>query len=166
MILTFSNLAPSSLALYCYNAIKDGAHFIQCPAYKCSVVWSFENIIDAACLTPVETKEFERKMISNRLSNQTNEVKKCPGCETYCRRIKENKTRMRCKKCTSANGRNFDFCWSCLREWNNSKKAGWCGNLECVDHTELFECLANCRTKTLNGVECPSRRVPGVLDTD
>ena len=152
------NLAPSSLALHCYNQIENGASEIKCPGHNCNVLWSFKSIIDAACLSPSETDEFERRMISNRLEERSKEIKKCPGCENYCRRLKEDKTRVRCRKCTSANGKNFYFCWKCLRKWQSSKAAVCCGNIECGDNTMLIKCLANCGTKKLNGIDCPVRR--------
>lgn len=151
-------LAPSSLAIYCYTEIGAGAFEIKCPDPDCDTLWLFKSIIDAACLSPTETHEFELKMISNKLSDQSTNIKECPGCKNLCRRLNKDETRIRCRNCTSANGRNFDFCWSCLEQWQSRGSGGWCGNLKCGDHTKVFKTLSNCGTKDLNGVECPSMR--------
>lgn len=97
-------------------------------------------------------------MITNRLANQSAVIRICPGCGYHCLRLNENDIRINCWKCTSDKARKFDFCWSCLKEWKNNRNAVVCGNLECGGHTNLFNYLANCNTKMLNGIECPSRR--------
>lgn len=133
-----------------------GSDSIRCPAPGCDTVWSFKSVADAACLSPYEAKEFEQRMISNRLDKQSAEIKRWPRCKSSFRRLNENK-RIHCRKCTEKTI-NFYFCWSCLREWGNESSTQLCGNLECGDYTKLFECLATCKRKALNGIQCPSRR--------
>lgn len=154
--------APLSLALHCYYELDKGEHQILCPDAKCRKKWTFALIRDAACLTPDELEEFERKALLNRFKSKSKEMKPCPKCNTFSSPICSTDKRLVCGTCTACLGRNYEFCWLCLQEWK-SDGVDRCGNLDCDDYKPLLAILANCQDKEIiAGVKSPSKRAcPG-----
>lgn len=141
--------APLSLAHHCFHELKNNKPEIRCPALKCTFVWPFSLIREAACLSVEETVAFEQKLLINRQSRQ---VKQCPNCFVSCHREQDENKRVICLNC------NFEFCWGCLHEWKG-RGDDICGNPDCYYYeSKLFKILAKCTTKELLGVKCPSSR--------
>ena len=91
------------------------------------------------------------------INRQNAEVKQCPNCLVSCHRIRDTDKRMTCLNCKSNGGASCEFCWDCLHAWKG-KGDNICGNPSCNYNSKLFQILAECPTKKLLGIECPSLR--------
>ena len=100
----------------------------------CNQCWDYELVRTVACLTDEERQSVERKMskISHICSG---DFQRCPSCKFVCFN-EESIKRAECGMC------HFQFCWSCLSEWNAPYNSDACGNAICTRQDPRLSHLA------------------------
>ncbi|XP_038126349.1 putative E3 ubiquitin-protein ligase ARI6 [Cyprinodon tularosa] len=145
-------VTPMSLTKWCIQLLEDGQNTFVCAVFGCDAVWPFEEVCKMAQLTTQEIKYFKMNMDFNA-SNK----RKCPGCMSHVARQNEFNLCVSCKECTAKKGRQYEFCWQCLREWKGPKPR-WdsCENEGCSN--TVLQTLQTCPDTTIAFISCPSIR--------
>ncbi|XP_071315077.1 potential E3 ubiquitin-protein ligase ariadne-2-like [Trachinotus anak] len=153
-------VTPTSLTNWCRRLLDQGKSRFTCGQSGCTVEWPYTEVRKMALLTPGEREYFEKTLASNARKFIL-DTKFCPGCRSSLQRKKASNLRVRCSVCTATNGRSYEFCWQCLREWKGPyPRADRCENDGCCN--ESLKTLKNCPDivfETVMGVTgCPSIR--------
>ncbi|XP_062943116.1 E3 ubiquitin-protein ligase RNF217-like [Cynocephalus volans] len=154
---------PESLKAWCLQLINQRHSKLCCPAdvkgEKCGAQWSYPEVRRSAMLGASEQRDFEQKLALFALRLYC-DFKECPGCKSFVERKDQTSLRVLCTICTSTQGKDYEFCWQCLKAWKGPGTSSVrCGNEGCRD--QILHVLATCATKDLPGSEvrdCPSIR--------
>ncbi|XP_008561896.1 PREDICTED: uncharacterized protein LOC103581982 [Galeopterus variegatus] len=134
-----------------------------CPAdikeKKCGARCSYPEVRRSAILSASEQRDFEQKLALSAVRLYC-DFKECPGCRSLVERKDLTSLRVLCTICTSTRGKDYEFCWQCLKAWKGPGTSSVrCGNEGCRD--QILHILATCATKDLPDSEvrgCPSIR--------
>ncbi|KAI6653411.1 E3 ubiquitin-protein ligase RNF19B-like [Oopsacas minuta] len=96
---------------------------------KCPAIISIEDIMKFG-LADCEEKQFIETAISVNFC-ESQDIQQCPNCQSYCQRKRSDTAQVQCTICAKKLNKSFEFCWFCLREWNNPVNYQICGNLNC-----------------------------------
>ena len=129
----------NSLGEYCRSLFHQNIFKFTCPAIvdsktneQCGKEWDYTDVRLAALLTDEEMRYIESKM-SEYAASQYCDIKDCPGCQSFTERRDLNNLRVHCPICTKKKGREYDFCWQCLREWTGPTTSSVkCGSELCI----------------------------------
>ena len=160
MLLWFYSLGPESMEDYALDVLlTKGKTSFVCPSYPdCDVEWPYNVVKHVACLSVNQTQEFDLRMSENYIKKDA-DTQTCPSCSAYiykgCCTI-EN--RVQCLSCLHFNGKVFEFCWVCLKEWTNRRSKIDCGNPDCDEMVKRIKLLAECPTMMICDRMCPSVR--------
>ena len=152
---------PNSLTMWCRSLIDQEQYRLHCPAIigggkKCKKEWEYPEVRKIALLNAAECKYFETRL-SEYAARTYCDLQECPGCRSFVERLDLDNLRVHCVLCTKDKGRNYDFCWHCLKEWSGpTTSAVKCGNSSC-QHPELPSVRDSSLFK-LNGEDVPLRR--------
>ena len=146
-------ITPDGLAAYVDSEVKSRKTKITCPVQRCQAEWKISEIIKRG-LTPKERESFETGVTKNTLRAQG--FQECLRCSAYIQR-QGNGTRMSCPICKQR-GTQYEFCWTCQKQWRNHNSYNICGNVPCDPNAELQKILNTCSTKGLYGVQVPEVR--------
>ncbi|XP_019861445.1 PREDICTED: probable E3 ubiquitin-protein ligase ARI8 [Amphimedon queenslandica] len=153
---------PNTLTAYCRSLLDQHIFTFTCPAIvdgkkkQCKKEWDYTDVRLAALFNDAEMQYFESKM-SEYAASQYCDLKECPGCRSFVERIDLDNLRVHCPLCTKKKGKNYDFCWHCLKEWTGPMKSSVkCGNESCV-HPDLPS-IRDAPDFVLNGKNVPNRR--------
>ena len=130
-------LCPDDVLDWAWDEIKRSKHQINCPT--CVAIISMEDIITFGIPNSDEKQFLDTAILVNYCESQ--DIQKCPGCDTYCERIQTDSPQVICTICTRKKKNNI-FCWSCLKPWNNPGNYQDCKNPGCK--SVIFEKLQNC----------------------
>ena len=83
-------------------------------------------------------------------------AKECLRCSAYIQRGGKG-TRLSCPICKQK-GTEYEFCWTCQKEWQNKDDFRNCENASCGTNAEFQKILNTCSTKDLYGVQVPQVR--------
>ena len=99
---------------------------------------------------------FESKM-SEYAAQLYCDMKECPGCRSFVERRDLKNLRVHCRICTKKNGKEFDFCWHCEKEWSGpTTSAVKCGDSDCT-HPSISS-IRDAAVIRINEKEVPCRR--------
>lgn len=153
---------PNSLTAYCRSLLDANIFKFTCPAIvsrtnkKCGKEWEYTDIRLAALLTDDEMQYFESKL-SEYAASQYCDINECPGCRSFTERLDLNNLRVHCPFCTKKKGRDYYFCWRCLREWTGpTTSSEKCGNESC-SHPDIPS-IRNAPNVQVCGETVPNRR--------
>ena len=94
------------------------------------------HALHASSLSMKECHNLDKTMLENFCFGCNKfDIRQCPGCMTFCERVKRELNVVLCWACTNRNKHPYRFCWYCLREWsgtddNNNK----CGYADCCSN--------------------------------
>lgn len=151
-------ISRESMTDFLTNLLNDRKYVIECPGQlknekTCKEKWDFALCAKIGVLSQKEKKQFEigfaRLMILDKMNGKI-----CPTCDCFVFKPEEVKiNRVACIVCAKK-GKAKDFCWKCLKPWNNPLDNNFCGNELCKKATEeLLKILESCSTKTIGKVE-------------
>lgn len=156
---------PNTLTAWCRSLLDQHEFEFYCPAIvsldtnktkQCKKVWEYTEVRKIALLNEAEQRYFESKM-SEYAAQQYCDMKECPGCRSFVERGDLENLRVHCMICTKKNGRNYDFCWNCDKEWSGpTTSAIKCGNASC-EHPSMPS-IREAPLIQLNNKNVPSRR--------
>ena len=133
-------LAPESLTLYCRSILNEGKSQFFCPHVSqdqppkhCNTEWDYLDVRRLAVLTEDEKEEFEDKITRNHLFKIG--VRQCPKCNSMVERNEKKDAQLRCTVCSKKEGKIYEFCWHCLKEWCNQNSRTQCGKLVVIHRT-------------------------------
>ncbi|XP_032888105.1 LOW QUALITY PROTEIN: uncharacterized protein DDB_G0292642-like [Amblyraja radiata] len=156
---------PTSLTGWCRSLIDRGHSTFHCPAIKggteekCNKEWPYVEVRRHALLTDDEQKYFEEKVALLAAAAKYCEFSTCPGCQTCVERKDLTNLSVRCSICTAQNGRCYEFCWQCSKQWKGrAPRSDRCDNEGCTNIQ--LDALKNCDMKTLSysNIQCPKFR--------
>ncbi|XP_032888107.1 uncharacterized protein DDB_G0292642-like [Amblyraja radiata] len=155
---------PTSLTGWCRSLIDRGHSTFHCPGEKdgtekkCNKEWPYVEVRRHALLTDDEQKYFEEKVALLAAAKYC-EFSTCPGCQTCVERKDLTNLSVRCSICTAQNGRCYEFCWQCSKQWKGrAPRSDRCDNEGCTNIQ--LDALKNCDMKTLSysNIQCPKFR--------
>ncbi|KAI6653415.1 hypothetical protein LOD99_3634 [Oopsacas minuta] len=120
-------ICPDDILLNTWEQIQHLKFEVSCPS--CPAIISIEDIMKFG-LPDCEEKQFIEAAISVNFC-ESQDIQQCPNCQSYCQRKKTDTAQVQCTICTKNMKKSFEFCWFCLREWNNAANYQICGNLNC-----------------------------------
>ena len=135
---------------YINHKIKEGVCRFLCP--NCEEEWQYFCVrhVLSASKTKDELETIDTSVNENYLNRKPG-VQQCPFCQCFCERNKNstflNKNWVRCLMCSKNEGRNVEYCWSCLKPWRGDKRG--CGNAGCDGKDSRIKYLSSCETKTI-----------------
>ncbi|XP_057185310.1 uncharacterized protein LOC130551597 [Triplophysa rosa] len=148
---------PDTLTDYCRIQLTDGKAELICPV--CGDVWSYSEVRKLAKLTLEEQKFFEETLANNATRKEV-DIKNCPGCNWFIERTDSANICVECTVCSARNGKTFEFCWQCEREWKGHRpRSDRCDNEACSNRD--LDLLRDCGTITLtdaSNIICPAVR--------
>lgn len=158
-------ITPESLTQYCSSLLKEGKWRFFCPhitrdqpAKYCNQEWDYLQIRRLAALTEDEKEEFEDKIAKNHLFKGLG-IQECPKCKSMVERKDKKDVQLRCTVCSEKDGKTYEFCWHCLKEWYNQNSRTQCGNADCSGEDKRLKALRECPRKKIGVVEgCPCYR--------
>ena len=143
---------------YAWDVLSKGKTTFVCPSYPvCSMEWPYKVVKHVACLSINQTQEFDLRMSENYIRKDVN-TQTCPRCLAYIDRGNTTENRVKCPSCRHLNGKMFEFCWACLKEWRNHRSRSDCGNPDCDEMVKRIKLLAECPTMMICDRMCPSVR--------
>lgn len=140
---------------YCNTIVTDGKFTFSCP--NCDSVWRLRWVIHvlSAIQTQDEMKAFSSKLNDNSIAKEK-KIQPCPHCKNFLERDSAatfmNPNFVQCPKCTAEQGRPIEFCWVCLRPWEEGNQRT-CGNANCTGKDPRLQHLQRCQTKRIGKVE-------------
>lgn len=134
-------ICPDDLLDLAWNQIEHLKHEISCGT--CPSIISIDDIITFG-LPNDDEKQFLLTAVSLNYC-ESQDIQQCPGCLTYCQRLRTDSPQVKCTVCTKKKGKDFEFCWVCLKQWNNPDNYKVCGNFGCKGR-DLAQ-LRNCAKK-------------------
>lgn len=151
-------ISRESMTDFLTNLLNDRKYVIECPGIInknkiCKEKWDFALCAKIGVLSQKEKKEFEigfaRLMILDKMNGKI-----CPTCDCFVFKPEEVKiNRVACIVCAKK-GKAKDFCWKCLKPWNNLFDNDFCGNDSCKKAMEeTLNLLKNCSKKKIGEVE-------------
>ncbi|XP_069102248.1 potential E3 ubiquitin-protein ligase ariadne-2-like [Argopecten irradians] len=160
-------ITPDNLYRHCWTKLTDRATSFHCFADQsgrgevCGAVWTFQDVIDKACVSVDEQILFESRINRNCLYC-SDDIRQCPNCHVNCERQSTSNPRVVCTFCRRAcqsQGQSqghdkgqgqYEFCWFCMKPWEDMHS--------CTTDTVL-RVLKSCKKKKIYGVSgCPSLR--------
>ncbi|KAI7812317.1 putative E3 ubiquitin-protein ligase ARI9-like, partial [Triplophysa rosa] len=145
---------PETLTEYCKTQLAEGKAELRCPL--CNEQWSYSEVEEVAKLTLEEQQFFQEKLANN--ATRKEDIKNCPGCNWFIERTDSANICVECTVCTARNGKTFEFCWQCEREWKGHRpRSDRCDNEGC----SYLDLLRDCGTITLtdaSNIICPAVR--------
>ena len=150
-------ICPDDILDWAWEQLSTMKYEIGCS--ECGKPIKQDDIIKFG-LPSLEEKQFLTTAITTNFC-ESQDIQECPKCRTLCQRTKTDNPQVHCTVCPKKGGNGFQFCWYCLREWNNSSNYQVCGNANCKK--EIIEKLINSPKKEFkdrNGkmVNIPTRR--------
>lgn len=134
-------MCPDDILNHTWEQLKHLKYEISCAS--CPVIIKMEDIMKFG-LPDDEEKQFIEAAISVNFC-ESQDIQQCPNCQSYCQRIRSDTAQVICTMCTKRTGGNYEFCWFCLRKWNNKGNYQICGNQNCL--REEIEKLRMCPKK-------------------
>jgi len=96
------------------------------PPKHCNTEWDYLDVRRLAVLTDEEKEEFEDKIATNHLFKAMG-IQECPKCKSMVERNDKKDMQLRCTVCSKKDGKTYEFCWHCLKEWYNRDSRTQCG---------------------------------------
>ncbi|XP_028929056.1 probable E3 ubiquitin-protein ligase RNF217 [Ornithorhynchus anatinus] len=154
---------PGTLTSWCRSLLDQGHTTFHCPAVrgvmKCGAQWPYTEVRRHASLSEEEQNSFEQKLAITAAQKYC-DFKQCPGCKSLVERKDLTNLRVLCIICQVKRGKQFEFCWQCLKPWTGAgTPSDKCADPGC--RNVKVDTLANCSLKDLPGSEiknCPSIR--------
>ncbi|GCB61250.1 uncharacterized protein [Scyliorhinus torazame] len=157
---------PKSLTAWC-RSLMDQNHFtFHCPAAKenntqmCNKIWSYLEVRRHALLDDEEQQYFEER-VSTLAAAKYCEYKWCPGCGSCVERKNLTSLHVRCTICQAEKGKNYEFCWQCMKQWKGkAQRSDRCDNEGCTNIQ--LETLRNCDAKVITYGNCGIQDCPKI----
>lgn len=138
---------------YCDMETAKGRCNFNCP--NCNADWPFFLIrhVLSAIMSPDQLTKLSAIVNDNFFGNMPT-VQQCPKCHNFCERSKPTLNRVLCTVCTSQTGKQFEFCWACLKSWKQVKATArnQCGNAGCTGKDSRIRHLLECPTKDVGRI--------------
>ncbi|XP_038672778.1 probable E3 ubiquitin-protein ligase ARI5 isoform X1 [Scyliorhinus canicula] len=157
---------PKSLTAWCRSLIEQNHFTFHCPAakenntQKCNKIWSYLEVRRHALLDDEEQQYFEER-VSTLAAAKYCEYKWCPGCESCVERKDLTSLHVRCTICKAEKGKNYEFCWQCMKQWKGkARRSDRCDNEGCTNIQ--LETLRNCVTKVIMYGNCGIQDCPKI----
>ncbi|KAK9951808.1 hypothetical protein ABG768_017683 [Culter alburnus] len=109
---------PQTLTDCCRAQLNHGQTEFKCPL--CKKKWPYDEVQKLAKLTVEEQLSFEEQLGTNTVKKIV-DFRDCPGCGSLLERSDVSSLCVQCSVCTVKNGRIFEFCWQCEREWKGPR---------------------------------------------
>ncbi|XP_021371454.1 putative E3 ubiquitin-protein ligase ARI6 isoform X2 [Mizuhopecten yessoensis] len=136
---------PENLYRYCLTKLNSCDLGFKC--MECSTAWEFTEISIKADMSDDECVFFSRKM-TNVYIDQSDDIRDCPKCNSYCTRRDTNNRQVMCTIC-SKSGKSYSFCWDCNESWTR--------NHSCSTPRKLTQkLLDNCERVTMEYSNIPN----------
>ena len=131
------SMCPACIVRYALSEVVDGSNQtkIVCYGLNCEQVWTPGVIKRFSGASDEEMAEITTKLSQNFFI-ESEEVLRCPNCQSYCKRADSSRLSAKCENC-AAKGRKVNpwFCWRCKKPWIGSVTAGQCRNEDCRTST-------------------------------
>lgn len=115
----------------------------------CEQEWNNVEILKSCVLSADEYLFFSEKLSFNFLNKKRDcEIKICPGCYSYCERLSDMDSHVKCLKCSSSSFNTFKFCWNCLQNWTPDHSCYLSNNSS--NNEEIRRQLNECSKVTLD----------------
>lgn len=108
---------------YCWSELNADKTEIHCPL--CTREWTVDVIKWYGGASKDEFKHMEKRLSLN-FCIVSDDIKECSRCHSFCSRINEDNSCVVCKVCSKKSRTDYQFCWHCLRQWNNSGSKSCC----------------------------------------
>ena len=130
-------ICPDDILNHAWDQIKNLKFEISCAS--CPAIIKTDDIIRFG-LPDWEEKQFIETAISVNFC-ESQDIQQCPSCQSYCQRERTYLPQVHCTICTKKQNKDYEFCWYCLRKWNNPSDYLVCGNDKCrrVDVEKLLQ---------------------------
>ena len=126
-------ISPGALMDYCWSELNANKTEVRC--FLCTKKWEIDSIKQYSGASQEEFREIEKRLSLNYCS-ASDDINQCPKCKSYCSRIHPDKACVVCKICSKSTGSTYQFCWFCLRQWNN-RGSDSCGHEDCRGREDL-----------------------------
>ncbi|XP_060076427.1 uncharacterized protein LOC132556048 [Ylistrum balloti] len=103
---------PENIYRYCLTKLNSNDLGFKC--MECSTIWDFAEIACKADMSEDESVFFTRKM-SDVFIAESNDIRECPQCRSFCTRIDTNNKYVACQVCKENGRTSYSFCWECYR---------------------------------------------------
>lgn len=149
----FSLTAPDNLYGLVRKNILQAEYRLLCPGKTdfgpCQQEWNNVDILKSCVLSSDEYLFFSEKLSFNFLNKKRDyEIKICPGCNSYCERLSDMDSHVKCLKCSSSCFNTFKFCWNCLQNWTPDHSCYVSNNSS--NNEEISRQLNECSKVTLD----------------
>ena len=128
---------PACLMNYAWSEVSSNHKTAICCCI-CSEEWPIGIVQQYGSISDEEMKLLQQGLSKNFIIS-SNDIKECPGCQSYCERSDTSNNNVHCFVCAKK-GASSNFCWHCLRKWKNGSNTKECGNAACND-ASLVEML-------------------------
>ncbi|XP_051547795.1 E3 ubiquitin-protein ligase RNF19B-like isoform X2 [Myxocyprinus asiaticus] len=148
---------PQTLTDYCRIQLTEGKADLRCPL--CDKQWSYTEVRNVAKLTLEEQQYFE-ETLANNATRKIVDIKNCPGCNWFIERSDSSNICVECTVCSAKNGKTFEFCWQCQKEWKGRRpRSDRCDNDGCSNKDlDLLRDCTNIILQDAGNIECPAVR--------
>lgn len=151
--LFFSFIAPDNLFGLIREKILQNGYSLRCPGKTdygtCGHMWNNVEILQNCVLSSDEFIFFSGKLSFNFLNNgQRSDIKLCPGCNSFCERLRVTDSHVKCYICSSSRFNTFKFCWHCLQIWTHGHNC-YVSN-DFTNNLEIRRQLIQCPKVTLD----------------
>lgn len=153
-LLCFSSfIAPDNLFGLIREKILQNDYCLRCPGKTdygtCGQIWNNVDILQNCVLSSDEFIFFCGKLSLNFLNNrQKSDIKLCPGCNSFCERLRVIDSHVKCYICSSSQFYTFKFCWHCLQIWTHNHVC-YAQN-DSINNVEIRRQLIECPKVTLD----------------
>ena len=126
-------ISPGGLMDYCWSELNANKTQICC--LYCTKEWTIDIIRKFGGVSQEEFKQLEERINQNFCLN-SEDIKKCSRCKSFCSRINGDNPRVVCTVCSKELKTTYHFCWHCLRKWE-IPGIDSCGHDDCKDEEKL-----------------------------
>lgn len=146
-------ITPDNLFGLIREKILQNDYSLRCPGKTdygtCGQMWNNVEILQNCVLSSDELIFFSGKLSLNFLNNgKRGEIKLCPGCNSFCERLRFTDSHVKCYICSSSRFYSFKFCWHCLQIWTHEHVCD--AQNDSINNVEIRRQLIECPKVTLD----------------
>ena len=150
---------PTCIVRHSWSEANSGTKTdIRCWEDTCKKEWKLSIIQQYGSVTDPEMDALKNKLSENFIRKSL-DIRDCPGCGRYCKRMDNNINKIYCQQCAKEK-RTTEYCFHCSKPWKNQKSTTDCGNSNCDGSSEAtLNIVRSAPYKQVIGVSCPSIRL-------
>ncbi|XP_062580726.1 E3 ubiquitin-protein ligase RNF217-like [Saccostrea cucullata] len=145
-------ITPDNLFGLLREKIRQNEYCICCPGKTdsgtCNELFDNQLILKKCMLSADEYLFYSGKLSFNYINaSKRNEIKNCPRCDSYCKKMNIFQNHIKCFKCSNEMFYSFKFCWYCSESWTQDHECSSANENE--QNIEIVRQLENCSKITL-----------------